>query len=409
MSEAASNSISSTRSAPARAWSIISWSAFLACSWTWCIGMWLPVILLRDFGIWSFAAFASPNVVGAAAMGVVLRKSGLSEWIASEHEFAARAFSVVTIAFQLFFFLWITGASHDFAASWKWLATTAVFVVGGAVIGFGHRWIRHVAVAVWLVSLVLLLVFALPRESQTAKIPVSELSANELLWLAPVLVLGFLLCPYLDLTFHRARRALPGPAGSLAFAIGFGLLFLTMIIGTLGYGLALLADSTVLRPSHLPAFVAVHIVLQLAFTIVAHTLGDGKASEQVGSLNTVLDTRRLPRNRMLMLGFVLGLCMVATSFSTMFLYAGLTATEIIYRGFMSFYGLIFPAYVWICMLPLGTTRTSRRVWTFAGAVVLASPFYWMGFIERETIWLVPGVAIVLFAKLIAGGAPRRSA
>jgi hypothetical protein len=91
----------------------------------------------------------------------------------------------------------------------------------------------------------------------------------------------------------------------------------------------------------------------------------------------------------------------------MFLYAGLTATEIIYRGFMSFYGLIFPAYVWICMLPLGTTRTSRRVWTFVGAVVLASPFYWMGFIERETIWLVPGVAVVLFAKLIAGGAPRR--
>jgi membrane protease YdiL (CAAX protease family) len=81
--------------------------------------------------------------------------------------------------------------------------------------------------------------------------------------------------------------------------------------------------------------------------------------------------------------------------------------EIIYRGFMSFYGLIFPAYVWICMLPLGTTRTARRVWTFAAAVVLASPFYWMGFIERETIWLVPGVAVVLFAKLIAGGAPRR--
>ena len=89
------------------------------------------------------------------------------------------------------------------------------------------------------------------------------------------------------------------------------------------------------------------------------------------------------------------------------IYAGLTATEIIYRGFMSFYGLIFPAYVWLCMLPLGTTRTSRRMWTFAGAIVLASPFYWMGFIERETIWLVPGVAVVLFAKLIAGGAPRR--
>jgi hypothetical protein len=103
----------------------------------------------------------------------------------------------------------------------------------------------------------------------------------------------------------------------------------------------------------------------------------------------------------MLLGFV------AVGFSHKATYAGLNGAEIIYRGFMAFYGLVFPAYVWLCMLPLGTTRTPRRLWTFAAAVALATPFYWMGFIERETIWLVPGVAIVLFAKLIAGGAPRR--
>jgi hypothetical protein len=39
----------------------------------------------------------------------------------------------------------------------------------------------------------------------------------------------------------------------------------------------------------------------------------------------------------------------------------------------------------------------------AVTVVLACPFYWLGFIEQRTIWLVPGLAIVLFAKLFLRG------
>ena len=30
--------------------SVIGCAIFLACSWTWCIGMWLPVLLWRDYG-----------------------------------------------------------------------------------------------------------------------------------------------------------------------------------------------------------------------------------------------------------------------------------------------------------------------------------------------------------------------
>jgi hypothetical protein len=223
----------------------------------------------------------------------------------------------------------------------------------------------------------------------------------------PVLVLGFLMCPYLDLTFHRARQSLPGRAGSAAFVIGFGVMFLAMIVGTLGYGLALLRDHAAPLPTLLPLLLAAHIMMQLMFTITAHRFDEkGRDQDPVTPLQWPRDYSTSPMaaisfSILMLLGFVV----VGRSHDM--IYAGLTATEIIYRGFMSFYGLIFPAYVWLCMLPLGTTRTSRRVWTFAGAVVLASPFYWMGFIERETIWLVPGVAVVLFAKLIAGGAPRR--
>ena len=31
-----------------------SWAIYLGMSWTWCIGMFLPVLLIRDFGPLSF-------------------------------------------------------------------------------------------------------------------------------------------------------------------------------------------------------------------------------------------------------------------------------------------------------------------------------------------------------------------
>jgi hypothetical protein len=37
---------------------------------------------------------------------------------------------------------------------------------------------------------------------------------------------------------------------------------------------------------------------------------------------------------------------------------------------------------------------------FALAVVVAGPMYWMGFIERQWVWLVPGLGVVLLARLL---------
>jgi hypothetical protein len=94
-------------------------------------------------------------------------------------------------------------------------------------------------------------------------------------------------------------------------------------------------------------------------------------------------------------------------------YSGLSAGEIIYRLFMSFYGLVFPAYVWLCMIPTrnesGTQPPSRAKLTILFAsIAFAAPFYWMGFIERQTWYLAPGLAIVLFARLLLPrSAPRQ--
>jgi hypothetical protein len=48
--------------------------------------------------------------------------------------------------------------------------------------------------------------------------------------LAPVCVFGFLACPYLDLTFHRARQRSNRPRAS--FGWGFGFFFLLMFVFT---------------------------------------------------------------------------------------------------------------------------------------------------------------------------------
>src|SRR5438445_473687 len=84
----------------------LGWAAFLGVSWTWCIGMFLPVILLREFGLGGWVVFAVPNVIGAAAMGWVIRDRASSRRMIHEHRLACLVFSLVTILFQLYFAMW---------------------------------------------------------------------------------------------------------------------------------------------------------------------------------------------------------------------------------------------------------------------------------------------------------------
>src|SRR4051812_37464475 len=85
----------------------LSWAVFLACSWTWCIGMYLPVLLVRDYGIWGWVIFAVPNVVGAAAMGWVMNRVRDPLAFERRHSLAMSVFSIVTVAFHLFFVNWM--------------------------------------------------------------------------------------------------------------------------------------------------------------------------------------------------------------------------------------------------------------------------------------------------------------
>src|SRR5262245_60384723 len=256
---------------PARpsAFRVLGFAAYLACSWTWCIGMYLPVVLLRDFGVWSFAVFAAPNILGAAMMGSLLARPGLSEAIVQRHPVVLRLFSLVTLAFQWYFFGW----QFEFPDRPEWILW---FLVAAVVMLMllprardGDNWTLAVSLLVWLASVGCMVAFLFAtRGIEPGAAPTDD--SRGLVALAPVCVFGFALCPYLDLTFHQARRQLPGRAGSLAFALGFGVLFAVMILFTVLYGLDMLRLDPSGRSVLARAPVVIHILLQLAFTIRLH-------------------------------------------------------------------------------------------------------------------------------------------
>ncbi|MBL0920762.1 MAG: hypothetical protein IBJ10_01395 [Phycisphaerales bacterium] len=348
--------------------------AFLACSWTWCIGMWLPVILIREFGWMGFIAFAIPNVVGAAGMGLALRRPGASERLSVRYGRAMRAFSLATIAFHAFFVTWMMGPLASWVSGLLVAAPALILAVGAfGLRPLGSRAWTALAPLCWLGSATLLGTWLfLGRGGIVLPEMWGRSHPTGLLWLTPVLALGFGACPFLDPTFHRVRRETPGATGSAAFVLGFGALFLVMIVAT-----ALYAGGAIERRS-LSSFVLGHMLLQSIFTVGAHA-------------------REVDR-RTLWTPILIGLAAALVPKSAWFASPGLSSEDV-YRLFMGFYGLLFPAYVWIVMTP---RRSASGLATWLGALALAAPCFWLGFIEMRWVWLAPGCAIVLGAPLVRG-------
>ena len=355
---------------------------FLGTSWTWCIGMFLPVLLIRDMGLWGWIVFAVPNVIGAALMGWVLKSPESSQHLIASHGPACRAFSTVTIAFHVFFILWFVPRLIGLPAASTTFALAAIYLL----LTFARpAFDLALSPLVWLFSIVM---FALFFRTPAAVIPShSLLPGTDALFLAPACILGFALCPYLDLTFHRTRQALPNPAQSrFAFGLGFGVIFLLMIVFSALYANAL---DPLLAPdwrAHLRPFfgkiIAAHMIVQAAFTMALHA-------------------RSLATSRITPVG-VFGLIVLCQIAIFAAIYAAVAPRlfnldfgELTYRLFMSFYGLLFPAYVWIIMVPRPTTRSAQPKILTALAILIAAPMFWLGFIQNQMVWLLPAVAVVL--------------
>ena len=370
----------------------IGWAAYLGASWTWVIGMYLPVLLTRpnEFGLWGWIVFALPNVIGAAAMGAVLLNAERSRKLLSQHATMATVFSIVTIAFHVYFVGWMLVRIVDFyPAAATFIVAAILFAIGGAR---RDLWLAGVALVVSCVCFG----FALTQPLDVGRMLWTADPRPELLALTPVCMFGFFLCPYLDLTFHRARQMTAPKAGIRAFQLGFGVFFFAMIVFTLCYARWLDGGVAGLNNKLMAWAVGIHMITQIAFTLAVHV------RTVLGAANKVRFTRLA---LVLCAAGAMGLSAIPLKWALIpALYTGATGDryhetgEVIYRCFMAYYGLVAPAYVWLCMIPTRDGRTTPdryRLGRFALAVLLALPCYWMGFVERQYWWLLLGLAIVI--------------
>ncbi|HEX8911131.1 MAG TPA: hypothetical protein VF796_02145 [Humisphaera sp.] len=403
---------------------VLGWAAYLACSWTWCIGMFLPVLLLRDHGTWAWVVFAIPNVVGAAAMGWVLQRPGSSERMVGRHTGAMAAFSAVTILFHVLFVGWVVRwLSESALGNWGMVAAAAGAAVVFLPVVMNRKAGLALAALVWAGSIV---AFGFAVANGRLEGPRGNPS-GELLYLAPVCLIGFALCPYLDLTFHRARQSVSTYGSVAAFTLGFGALFLAMIVFTLYYG-PLVIPPDAARPwarsqpvGHVLALaVAAHMSGQSGFTVAAHALELGRRVRRVGE----------KARGGLLAGALLGVAILGGTYFVNtrggYLWLGtqpLSGNEMGYRLFMSFYGLIAPGYVWLFVVPWRNGRATEKAkwWTLGATLAVAGAAYWIGFIETDepgygnhAAWLLAGVTVLLVsrplveevARLRAGKTPR---
>jgi hypothetical protein len=388
----------------------LGFGMYLASSWTWCIGMFLPLLLLRDYGIASFAAFAIPNVAGAAAMGWVLRSREQADGFVRAHRGAARGFSIITILFHVFFVAWLV-KSTTWAASMLETPTlaaglgvgvaAALLLLGWLVSRVPMGWVLVLAALAWVGSLVLGL--SLPRPS-TEFLNAHAATQPGLLFLAPVMAFGFALCPYLDLTFLRARRSLEVRQSRVAFTIGFGVFFAVMIALTLHYSELILGA----KFGAFPLALAAHMVLQAVFTVGVHLRELMRSDDATAAGDAVgASSRSAAAAKFVVAALGLGVASVLAPpqdlRSVVWPPTLMPSCENVYRVFMSFYALVFPAYVLLVVLarPAGTgwTTPPSRALVVRWFIVttLAAPFFALGVFARAEVWYVPGLVMLAIA------------
>jgi len=361
------------------------WAVYLAMSWTWCIGMYLPVLIMRELGFGGVITFAVPNIVGAMAMGWALRDERQSRRIIGENRSAFIWYSLITIVFHAFFAAWIirqiagpqAGAAlaGGFLLFWiilhwrrggEFLAASLALVVSAGLMAWGF-W-RH----------------ELPYIAHPVQ--GASLSPINNLWLAPAWTLGFVCCPWLDLTFHTARRAMGRWEARAAFSAGFGIVFSAVLLLTVAYSGWLVVGFDRMRYPQLAIVLGGYLIVQSCFTVALHAQQIARTREKTSM------GRFLAFSALLVIAVMLGMLSDAR-----FTYNGMPLGELIYRAFLGFYGLIFPAYVWMCMV-----RPRRSLASVVGVVLIAAPCYWLAFANEQMYFAVLGVAVVLSAKCFPG-------
>lgn len=397
----------------------ISWpralmgALFLACSWTWCIGLFLPVYLVRDFGWPGWVAFMFPNVIGAALVGVAWRRAGASERFVERNTGAMRAFSAWTVLFHFTFLGWMFALTAQlFLKSWApGGGMLGLFMITSMALGaLGSRAFRVFALVAYIGTWLLLLAAA--RTGSTIMFPESSglLRTVDLALLLPVICFGFLLCPHLDLTLHRVRQELPGRTGTAAFVLGFGVLFLGMLVVSLLYSSKMIAGSFSL-------YTIAILALQGVFTCAAHLrelFERGVVFARSPQAPLASERRRAAGTGAIVTFCLVIAVLIVAALSEDWISRGpalqMSPREMIYKLFLGAYALAFPAWAWIVAWRAARSRRVRIV-AFVLSMLPAAPCIWFGLLQgpiqgepaRWYLWLPVGALI----PVVVGVALRR--
>ena len=356
----------------------IGWGFYAASSWTWCIGMFLPAVLMQWFGWGGFLLIAIPNCIGAAAMGLLLGSPGASRRFCRRHPLLIRSFERITIAFHLVFLAvigrWLLPAGD--AGLMAWVLPLAGLVAAAALSTAPLRWWPAMATAA--------LAFGLVVAIKNAEFWVDPgwcgtRPTIDLLWLSPVFIIGFLLCPWLDGPFHRARQEVNGAAASLVLGVAFlGVLLIT-------------ATYWQISPETATPIVATWMIGQSVFTIAANLR---ESAWGIGS-----DGRPAPWG----VDWFALLCI---------LYVVLAATwdgsMDLYLRWLSLYGVFFPALVLAWCRRTPQAPTIDQVVRVIALLVVAAVLGEIGFIHGPA-WVGAIAGLLALAAPMVAGRRRRSA
>jgi hypothetical protein len=353
----------------------ILWGIYCACSWTWVIGMYLPRLMMERYGPWAFLVFAIPNVIGCAGMGYVLRSRQRSAQMTGTHAHASVIFSLAAIGYHLLFLPYFLALVRgDDAQSFE-MASIGI-VVGLYALAWGLSYLPTIGILllgalVYVTSLAAWNLVGFGAWETITALPAQR--PMDLALLAPVIALGFLACPYLDLTFHRARQDAPSKH---AFGV-FGITFLIMICFTP----FLWFSGKATEPVGL-----MHIIAQCVFTMSIHL----KEARRSPVLNC-------PKRRTVWLALPVVLAAAFPIARTLLAGSDQFVGENLYLRYMVLYGLVFPAYVLLVIGPGRAWPISLRSRSaLAVVILLLSPLYELGFMHEIT-WpmLAPtGLAII---------------
>ena len=336
--------------------STLSWGLYLSSSWTWCIGMFLPVILLHRYGWAGYLVFAVPNVIGCTAFGYVMGNAERSRQFVARYTPLLKGFSFVTILFHFYFVLMLLRI-HELGLAVCFLLLAGFTLLVCLLQRFSDRSFLWLAMLAYGVSL------AVGVDLFDGGFVVQATRPwYEALYLLPLTSIGFLLCPYLDLSFHKALQRSPSKH---CFAV-FGVSFVAMIAITAIY------QDLVLEL--VPILLMLHLGGQVLFSMGVHAK---ELSAQIAPEDRVKFGAVLAVALMLICSLMLW-----PNQSTQFWLDN-------YLRFFVFYGVLFPA----TLIAMGMHK--KHYLLFVVSVVLALPFLELGVIAQFAyLAIIPALVLI---------------